>query len=165
MARRINISRPELIFIIVCVVFGLRQYNLIRAFFFSDGSSPNNAAVIASSSFHDAPAGAATTSTNADAHHPTPRDNNNSNTRGGVNNTSSSSGSSSPRQCTIEELGVIMRQLPPDDCYEYETQPWTQRCSLSYATRCKTNFNIDIDIGFESLMFSQCSIRSILFFC
>jgi hypothetical protein len=95
MTRRINISRPELIFIIVCVVFGLRQYNLIRAFFFSDGSSPNNAAVIASSTFHDAPAGTATTSTNADAH-PTPRDNN-SNTRGGVNNTSSSSGGSSPR--------------------------------------------------------------------
>jgi hypothetical protein len=47
-----------------------------------------------------------------------------------------------------------MRQLPPDDCYEYATQPWTQRCSLSYATRCKTN--VDIDIGFRTLM---CSIQ------
>jgi hypothetical protein len=153
MTRRINISRHELIIILVCVVFGLRQYNLIRTFFFSDGSSPINAASIAaSSSFHDAPAGAATTSTDADAHHPTtPRDNNNSNTRGGVYNNNSSSSGSSPRQCTIEELGVITRQLPPDDCYEYATQPWTQRCSLSYATRCKTNCIINIGIGFLNL--------------
>ena len=98
MARRTN-TKPELIIIIVCVVFGLRQYNLIRTFFFTEVSSQNNA--------------------------------------GGVNANIRSSSSSLPRQCTIEELGVIKRQLPPDDCVEYATQPWTQRCSLSYATRCK----------------------------
>ena len=42
----------------------------------------------------------------------------------------------SPRQCTYEELLLIKRQLPPDDCLKYQQQPWTQRCSLSYATRC-----------------------------
>ena len=103
MARR-TVNKPELIIIIVCVVFGLRQYNLIRTFFFTEVSSQNNAS--------------------------------------GVNTSSSSS--SLPRQCTIEELGVIKRQLPPDDCVEYATQPWTQRCSLSYATRCKTTMMISI---------------------
>ena len=96
MARR-TVTKPELIVIIVCAVFGLRQYNLIRTFFFMEVSSQNDA--------------------------------------GGVD-TNTRSSSSLPRQCTIEELGVIKRQLPPDDCVEYATQPWTQRCSLSYATRC-----------------------------
>lgn len=41
------------------------------------------------------------------------------------------------RQCTHLELLIIRRQLPPDDCITYEGQPWLQKCSMSYATRCE----------------------------
>jgi hypothetical protein len=41
------------------------------------------------------------------------------------------------RQCTHLELLIIRRQLPPDDCLTYEGQPWLQKCSMSYATRCE----------------------------
>ncbi|KAL7526395.1 hypothetical protein ACHAWF_001749 [Thalassiosira exigua] len=41
-----------------------------------------------------------------------------------------------PEDCTAEQLGVVRWQLPPDDCVRYQRQPWTQRCSHSYATRC-----------------------------
>ena len=128
MARR-TVTKPELIVIIVCAVFGLRQYNLIRTFFFTEVSSQNDA--------------------------------------GGVDtNTRSSRSSSSrslPRQCTIEELGVIKRQLPPDDCVEYATQPWTQRCSLSYATRCKTNTQYDSVNAHLIIMNRSCSYSVFLF--
>lgn len=43
---------------------------------------------------------------------------------------------SAVRQCTSDELLVIKRQLPPDDCLKYRKKPWLQRCSLTYATRC-----------------------------
>ena len=117
MARR-TVTKPELIVIIVCAVFGLRQYNLIRTFFFTEVSSQND-----------------------------------TNTRS----------RSLPRQCTIEELGVIKRQLPPDDCVEYATQPWTQRCSLSYATRCKTNTQYDSVNAHLIIMNRSCSYSAFLF--
>ncbi|KAL3758624.1 hypothetical protein ACHAWU_008378 [Discostella pseudostelligera] len=43
---------------------------------------------------------------------------------------------SAVRLCTSDELLVIKRQLPPDDCLKYRKKPWLQRCSLTYATRC-----------------------------
>ena len=42
-------------------------------------------------------------------------------------------------QCTPEDLAIIKKQLPPEDCHAYASQPWTQRCSLTYATRCPDN--------------------------
>lgn len=39
-------------------------------------------------------------------------------------------------QCTPEQLSIIKGQLPPDDCLKYRGSPWTQNCSISYATRC-----------------------------
>ena len=44
--------------------------------------------------------------------------------------------SPSARQCTSDELLVIKRQLPPDDCLMHGHEPWKHKCSLSYATRC-----------------------------
>jgi hypothetical protein len=44
------------------------------------------------------------------------------------------------RQCTPNELLTIKRQLPPDDCLTYERQPWLQKCSMSYATRCECHY-------------------------
>ncbi len=39
-------------------------------------------------------------------------------------------------QCTPEQLETIQMQLPPDDCLQYKRQPWMQRCSFTYASRC-----------------------------
>lgn len=39
-------------------------------------------------------------------------------------------------QCTPSELKLILYQLPNDDCYTYKKQPWRQKCSLTYATKC-----------------------------
>lgn len=39
-------------------------------------------------------------------------------------------------RCTPEQLATIGRQLPPDDCARHLGEPWKQRCSLTYATRC-----------------------------
>ena len=39
-------------------------------------------------------------------------------------------------QCTAEQFDVIKKQLPSDDCLKYKGQPWMQKCSLTYATRC-----------------------------
>ena len=39
-------------------------------------------------------------------------------------------------QCTATQLDVIRKQLPSDDCLKYKGQPWMQKCSLTYATRC-----------------------------
>lgn len=39
-------------------------------------------------------------------------------------------------QCTAEQLATIKKQLPPDDCLKNKGQPWGQRCSHTYATRC-----------------------------
>ena len=38
--------------------------------------------------------------------------------------------------CTSEQLQTILKQLPPDDCIKNQNQPWLQRCSLNYATKC-----------------------------
>jgi hypothetical protein len=49
------------------------------------------------------------------------------------------------RMCTLDELDVIKSQLPPDDCLTYRGEPWLQKCSMSYATRCKSrDFSCDI---------------------
>lgn len=37
--------------------------------------------------------------------------------------------------CTIGCM-VIQRQLPPDECIKSKGQPWTQKCSFTYATKC-----------------------------
>ena len=50
--------------------------------------------------------------------------------------TETSSPSARQRQCTSDELLVIKRQLPPDDCLMHGHEPWKHKCSLSYATRC-----------------------------
>ena len=39
-------------------------------------------------------------------------------------------------KCTSEQLAIIKKQLPPDDCRKHRREPYTQKCSLSYATRC-----------------------------
>ena len=39
-------------------------------------------------------------------------------------------------KCTPSELSLILYQLPNDDCYTYKKQPWRQKCSLTYATKC-----------------------------
>lgn len=39
-------------------------------------------------------------------------------------------------QCTPDELFTIQQQLSPDDCLKHQHEPWKQRCSLTYATRC-----------------------------
>jgi len=39
-------------------------------------------------------------------------------------------------QCTPDQLFTIQQQLSPDDCLKYQHEPWKQRCSLTYATRC-----------------------------
>ena len=39
-------------------------------------------------------------------------------------------------QCTPEQLKTIEMQLPPEDCLKYKSQPWMQRCSFTYASRC-----------------------------
>jgi len=43
-------------------------------------------------------------------------------------------------QCTPSELKLILYQLPNDDCYTYKKQPWRQKCSLTYATKCPGMF-------------------------
>ncbi|KAL7525893.1 hypothetical protein ACHAXR_001205, partial [Thalassiosira sp. AJA248-18] len=42
-------------------------------------------------------------------------------------------------QCTPAQLSIIQQQLPADDCERYQDQPYTQMCSLVYATRCPDN--------------------------
>lgn len=44
-----------------------------------------------------------------------------------------------PERCTESQLSVIRQQLPPDDCAAFANNPWSQRCSLTYATRCPDN--------------------------
>ncbi|KAL7502957.1 hypothetical protein ACHAWX_000556 [Stephanocyclus meneghinianus] len=44
--------------------------------------------------------------------------------------------SSYVKQCTSEQLAVIQAQLPPNECMINKNQPWVQRCSFTYATRC-----------------------------
>jgi len=39
-------------------------------------------------------------------------------------------------QCTPDQLFTIQQQLSPDDCLKHQREPWKQRCSLTYATRC-----------------------------
>lgn len=39
-------------------------------------------------------------------------------------------------QCTPEQLKTIEMQLPPEDCLKYKRQPWMQRCSFTYASKC-----------------------------
>ena len=39
-------------------------------------------------------------------------------------------------QCTPNELEIVQKQLPPDDCIKNKGQPWLQTCSFTYATRC-----------------------------
>jgi len=43
-------------------------------------------------------------------------------------------------QCTPSELSLILYQLPNEDCYTYKKQPWRQKCSLTYATKCPGMF-------------------------
>jgi FkbM family methyltransferase len=47
-----------------------------------------------------------------------------------------SSESSFPPQCTAEQLNIIEYQLPSARCKKTAKQPWQNRCSFSYATRC-----------------------------
>lgn len=49
---------------------------------------------------------------------------------------SSSSQLAQLEQCTPEQLKTIQAQLPPDDCFKYRGQPYVQKCSFTYATRC-----------------------------
>ncbi|KAL3774742.1 hypothetical protein ACHAWO_012067 [Cyclotella atomus] len=39
-------------------------------------------------------------------------------------------------KCTSEQLDIIQKQLPPDECIKSKGQPWTQKCSFTYATKC-----------------------------
>eukprot|EP00980_Cylindrotheca_fusiformis_P017380 scaffold5393_cov156-Cylindrotheca_fusiformis.AAC.2 len=39
-------------------------------------------------------------------------------------------------QCSAEQLQIISRQLPPDDCIKNQKQPWTSFCSFSRASSC-----------------------------
>jgi hypothetical protein len=41
-----------------------------------------------------------------------------------------------PATCTTFDLDIIQRQLPVEDCHDYQTRPWYNKCSFSYATRC-----------------------------
>jgi hypothetical protein len=41
-----------------------------------------------------------------------------------------------PATCTTFQLETIQRQLPVEDCHNYQTRPWYNKCSFSYATRC-----------------------------
>ena len=43
-------------------------------------------------------------------------------------------------QCTPSEKSLILYQLPNEDCYTYKKQPWRQKCSLTYATKCPGMF-------------------------
>lgn len=47
-----------------------------------------------------------------------------------------SSDKSFPPQCTAEQLNMIEYQLPSARCKKTAKQPWQNRCSFSYATRC-----------------------------
>jgi len=47
------------------------------------------------------------------------------------------------KQCSSEQLAIINKQLPPDDCESFADRPRTQRCSFSYATRCPDSVWID----------------------
>jgi FkbM family methyltransferase len=47
-----------------------------------------------------------------------------------------SSERSFPPQCTAEQLNMIEYQLPSKRCKKTAKQPWQNRCSFSYATRC-----------------------------
>ena len=40
------------------------------------------------------------------------------------------------KQCTKQQLHNITQQLPPHYCVKYTKQPWTKKCSFSYATQC-----------------------------
>jgi hypothetical protein len=39
-------------------------------------------------------------------------------------------------QCSPEQLAIIKKQLPPDECLENKRQQHRQRCSFTYASRC-----------------------------
>lgn len=38
--------------------------------------------------------------------------------------------------CTHEQLMKVRHQLPPESCLDSSNAPWTQRCSLTVATKC-----------------------------
>mmetsp|Transcript_19201 Transcript_19201/g.46088 ORF Transcript_19201/g.46088 Transcript_19201/m.46088 type:complete len:129 (+) Transcript_19201:391-777(+) len=38
--------------------------------------------------------------------------------------------------CTPKDMSIIKKQLPADDCVRNRGAPWTQECSMSYATKC-----------------------------
>mmetsp|Transcript_34429 Transcript_34429/g.72481 ORF Transcript_34429/g.72481 Transcript_34429/m.72481 type:complete len:318 (-) Transcript_34429:515-1468(-) len=44
-----------------------------------------------------------------------------------------------PEDCTSDEIDVLRHQLPPTDCVSTKKQPWRQKCSFTYATRCPDN--------------------------
>ena len=44
-----------------------------------------------------------------------------------------------PFQCTEDQLNIIRKQLPSHDCYQYQSQPWLQKCSFTDATKCPDN--------------------------
>ena len=58
------------------------------------------------------------------------------NNMGHLSSDSLSGGAVDLQPCTNDQLETIKQQLPPGDCIANIRQPWSQRCSLTYATKC-----------------------------